>query len=362
MFRGWDTVAQQEVVIILDEYDDRTALDLLRDRCKCDQIVCPVCNQPLIAKAGVVKIRHFAHTHAANCPSNVESVEVLLARAALYNWLVGKFDAAVRLEEHLPELELPRPLDCVVERSDLRLAYWITDRRMKVDDRDRLKGGLDRLGIKLIVLFTPRLMQRNENKQGMLNLSTTERQFLSQSRYELAYRLHKRQSTGSLFYLDGGNKTLITFRGMRVIEWPQQYGGIEIGTLLKDVRVQPTTGEFVLPGEEDHLRNILALHERLECERIEAEKRAEQQRFQNWAKPRQDRFVLDPMQQVMSCNVAVQSTHDGPLPPVEAGREGICDDCGQRTTDWWVFYGTMGRCRCNPCQRRQRKQQSSSSQ
>jgi len=326
MLKARDILAERDVVIVSDEFKDSVALDNLRVRSRSGNIICPVCNQPVVVKAGEVIIRHFAHKHLANCPSQDESVELLLARSVLYKWLYTKFPDSVQIEHRIDGLTLPRPLDCWVQRPKGNFAYWITDRRMKIGDRELLSVGLTKIGAERLVVFTPGLMKRNENTTGVLNLSTTERQFCYYSRYDRAYCQDGGESR-SLFYLNGENETLITFRAMQLREPPQHFTGVEISTQMKDVKIHPCTGEFVLPGEDESLRKVMADNARRQQEEAETMRKCQQ--LEQWMYPERD-------------------TEPHASPTYE-NREGTCTGCGQKTREYVIFWGKDGTCRCKKC-------------
>ena len=253
MFKTKDITTNSDVVSL-----DLTQADLaaLRAKAKLDQMQCPQCSQPVWVKAGVIDQRrpHFAHKHLGDCPSSHDSAELLHARALLYQWLKSKpkFADGVTLEKRPEGWLLPRPLDAWVDFKGQRFAYWLVDRQMKPDDRKRLMEAAAAVNAKLNTVFLAQMMRRNNAPRGVLNLTTTERDFfLRPCDYDA---MHASGSHGSLSYLDEKTGTVTTFRAMRCTEWPQQFSGVEISNPLMSLLVSPTTGAFVHPGEREELQ------------------------------------------------------------------------------------------------------------
>ncbi|MED0667914.1 competence protein CoiA family protein [Bacillus badius] len=76
---------------------------------------CPACREPVILKAGAVKIPHFAHkqSHACKSFSEGESARHLKGKSDLYRWIRSTHE--VKLEAYLPEIA-QRP-DLLVEEK-----------------------------------------------------------------------------------------------------------------------------------------------------------------------------------------------------------------------------------------------------
>lgn len=77
---------------------------------KTERYYCPQCGEPVIIKAGPVKIPHFAHKRQTACDSlftERESVAHLTGKQQLYTWLQSR-GVSARLEATIPQL-LQRP-------------------------------------------------------------------------------------------------------------------------------------------------------------------------------------------------------------------------------------------------------------
>ncbi|HEX9019181.1 MAG TPA: competence protein CoiA family protein, partial [Anaerolineaceae bacterium] len=102
----------QEIVILSPQWSRR--IDALREMDHADLLVCQGCRQPLRVKAGELKRAHFAHKHLQACSYGSQSLEILEARAVLYDWLLAQFGEQVTVEKQVEGGDLPRPVDCWV--------------------------------------------------------------------------------------------------------------------------------------------------------------------------------------------------------------------------------------------------------
>lgn len=343
MFKAVDATTSQHVVI-LDVQDD-LGLELLREKGRANHLHCPGCHQAVIVRAGELKRPHFAHRHLGNCPLSHDSPELLEARAVLYRWLRSKFSDGVTLEKQIPRSCLPRPIDCWVEFKGHRFAYWIVDRRMKVDDRRIVAETIRAIPACLITVFHHHLLDRGEAPKGKLLLSTTEREFIAKTRYDDMYG---NCSLGSLHYLDPEHGGMTTFRALSRIEYPQRFAGDEMKTPLAALLVSPQTGAIVHPGERERVQQWEAaraeeLRKQMEAKRRDSEEHAK--KHAELMQRQQDEQARGSTPKAARFPVPLEPT--APLAPEE--REGICEYCNERTRDWVVYHGATGQCQCRRC-------------
>jgi hypothetical protein len=364
MFKASD-VSDGSDVIILDHLEP-IRFQALRRKARADQLRCPVCRQPVWVKSGTNRVSHFAHKHLADCPTQSESAELLQARAALYRWLRAKFGDSVTVEHIIAGSNLQRHIDCWVERSSTSLAYWIFDAQMRPDERSMLRNRLEDAGAKPVFIFLASMMRRNERPRDVLNLTTTERQFVTRTAYDAPYTDWANDRAGSLHYIDAEAHSVTTFRAMCCIESPQQHAGTELKSALPDLLVKRTDGQFVHAGETDRLsewrtqeKARQAEAERRMREAADAARRQEDARRANreaWERARRER---------LSPGTAYGMSNSTPSPATEPrtpsplasplimseNKEGLCLLCGERTRDWY-YYDGAGNCKCNDCLRR----------
>lgn len=371
MFKALNTQTDKEVIILDREWIER--LNHLRVLDRKDNLVCPECKQPVRVRAGHVKRWHFAHKHLQDCPLASESPQILQARALLYQWLVGKFEAAhVTLEKKLDRDFLPRPIDCWVETQQDRFAYWLVEAQVKPQQRDAFEDGFDDLGVNIHWVFLTRMLNENEEEPGEIYFTTTEREFMQSSEYDqighnVAYFLPYRFS---LHYLDPDEETVTTYRDLHLVHKPQVFQGRKESHPLTAMKVLPSTGEFVHPGEHKQLQawkkekvEYEAKQKELEAERLrkqqeeEAElRRKEQEVEKQWqelqrdlAKPQVERFEssLSPLQPRRD-----DSRIDKLFEELSAPKEAECEECGKITSNWYTYDNETKKCKCMECYRR----------
>ncbi|ETR66035.1 MAG: hypothetical protein OMM_13342 [Candidatus Magnetoglobus multicellularis str. Araruama] len=127
MLKAIDINGQKEIIIIDDQWN-KDSIEELRYKGQNNQLICPVCDQPVLVKAGEVKQWHFAHRDTGSCPLRNESESVLRSRIILYRWLSKKYPGKVSLEKAISDIDLPRPLDCYIETdTEKKFVYWILE-------------------------------------------------------------------------------------------------------------------------------------------------------------------------------------------------------------------------------------------
>lgn len=339
-------VDNEEAVIILAARW-RDAQSQLEGWGRKDNLVCQECAQPVRPRMGPKRRWHFAHKHRKNCPVTHESPELLKARAVLYDWLSSKFgEENVDLEVKLDE-QLPRAVDCLVRHKDKAFAYWIFDKAIAPKSREPLKEYFKNEQTPILNgIFLIDMLTADENDSSSVALTTTERKFMSESKYDVLYgsRVGK-----SLSYLNAEGQAVTTYRGLQIEHEPQQYKGVPRTTSLSEIQIAPQTGELVHPKEHENLKE----HEKAERERKaqEAEEeRRRKKREEEWHKNRkeQEKQREERLQQMnKNVRIPVKPTARTLPTPLSRGAR-MCIHCGEKTSDWWH---TIGReeCECRAC-------------
>ena len=351
MFKATD-IETGEPVIILDVAGGEE-LARLREQSRSGRIRCPVCNQVVVVRAGIIKRNHFAHKQLKDCPSAHESAEILDARSTLYRWLKTKFGDTVTVEEWLDGITTPHAVDCWVEAKGQRFAYWIIDRNRRPDYRGEVQYAASQSNAQWHFVCVSSMMHRLQSEAGVLNLSVTEREFLRRYKYDaVSVSDVIGRNGGSLHYINATDKTFTTFRSMHCTELPQQFTGREITTPLDALMVTSKTGAFVHPGEHEQLTQWL----RKERQRKQAER--ERESFIRTAHFRRRPSVLRTSETIVYRSVSPeQETHPPPTEPLYQEPEGICRHCGRRTRDWWAYDGKTGLCQCRACQKKKQNRE-----
>ncbi len=248
MFKAQDGLTEEDI-IILDPYWNEDTIEPLRKQGRDDNLICPVCKQPVQVRAGRKKRWHFAHKDLSNCPLKQESPNVLQARVLLYSWLQAKLGEKVTVEKHFPGADLPRPVDCYVElSSDQKIGYWILERGLR--DRWTLQNTLSHMGVSIVWVPLKDMLKVDEEDDGSVHLTPTERDIAFSSDYNQLYS----HFDSALSYLDVDKKTVLTLRGLNCVHLPQKYRfDFKLKNDLNQILFVPQTGELVHPGEHERL-------------------------------------------------------------------------------------------------------------
>jgi len=330
MYKAHNKSSGEDIIIL----DSRwlAQLEYLRELDRQDALACPGCEQPVRVRAGKIKRWHFAHKHLKNCPFERESPRLLLTRAILYDWLVGKFGAkATSIEKKFESISL-RHIDCWVDVGNQTFVYWIFDRLMPPDERKILETLCDENGLVAQFVFLFDLLREDDfNPENRLHLTTTERTFMRQSELDKAWQTHFELLGGSLHYLDPYQETLITYRNLNPVHLPQLYAGKRLETPCTEVLVSITTGEFIHPGE---LKQLQQRQREIETQQRQAEERLQ----------RAKTFLKGASLSKMS----LSQIKSKPIPETFE-RKATCQVCGTVTSDWVTFFGENQTCICRNC-------------
>ncbi|KPA09752.1 Competence-induced protein CoiA-like protein, partial [Candidatus Magnetomorum sp. HK-1] len=225
----------------------------LRYRGQNNQLNCPVCDQPVLVKAGEVKQWHFAHRDTGSCPLRNESESVLRGRIILYRWLSNKYPAKVSLEKTISDIDLPRPFDCYIETdTGNKFAYWILESGFR--SHGKIKKQFIWQDIHIQMIFLSNMIRKGPDDKSTLLLTPTERSFAYRSEYN---QLYHSTSDSALTYLDLTTQYLHTFRGLFLIHKPHIFAyKTKLSEQIVNVLISPKNGEFVYPGEYEKLKSL----------------------------------------------------------------------------------------------------------
>ena len=145
-------------------HDEHGTQVLAHDAKKSGRYFCPVCDTPVVLKAGSVKVPHFSHHHILQCSRYLYKRESLLhlkLKHDLYLQLNPHYDTA--MEFYLESIEqIP---DILVERC---LALEIQLSRISPDLILSRTRGYSKLGIKVIWLLDEKELKQED---GLLYLN-----------------------------------------------------------------------------------------------------------------------------------------------------------------------------------------------
>jgi len=348
MFKAQKGLSDEEIVILDPHWNEQT-VELLRQHGRDGYLICPVCKQPVLVRAGTKKRWHFAHKDLSNCPLKHESPNVLQARSLLYSWLKTKLGERVTVEKHFPGTELPRPVDCYVEiSSEQKIGYWILERGIR--DRWSIIHCLSDLGITTVWIPLMDILREDDEDHGTVHLTPTERDITFSSIYNQLYS----HFDSSLSYLNVESKTILTLRGLNCVHLPQKYQfDFKLITPLDQMLFFSQTGELVHPREHENLE----AHKK-EIEKQERLKVIEEQKRRERDKKRQKEFEE---QRKRIFTQAEKQTHwikqHVPNPPKEKKKESEscnyldkpypCRICGIMTANWTTLDLGSNTCVCS---------------
>lgn len=352
MYKALDTRTNTEIIILDPKW--LRVITQLRELDHQDILVCQGCLQPVRVRAGEQRREHFAHKHLENCDYADESTVLRNARAILYEWLVSKFGEKVTIEKKLEGIDLFRPIDCWIEHESKTFAYWIFDSTLKPEKRDMLQRVAQKTSVHFNWVFVFEILRTEKDAPENLVLSTTEREFLQRSEYDLVATKGD-LTDGSLHYLDAENRKLMTYRRLSLFHKPQIYKGMRITSDLNTVKISPKNGEFVHEGEYEQLQKFRQKQEVLPKPTVSkwdsyfAQKYPDveiSQRDENIDNFNQVEIPIQEKTAPYFQNSSVNQTYDS-----VQSKSGVCILCGQVTDDWWWYDGKTGECRCRACQK-----------
>ncbi|WP_010649994.1 competence protein CoiA [Oceanobacillus massiliensis] len=142
-----------------------------------EKFYCPVCKQPVIMKAGIKMIAHFAHQSISDCPSSEggEGIYHEQGKLILYEWL-KKHAMNVQLETYLPLIK-QRP-DILLSINDKKIAIEFQCARIPNEEIRKRNQGYKSAGI--IPIWIVGANQFNRYNQNSLKMDLFTRQFLHQ--------------------------------------------------------------------------------------------------------------------------------------------------------------------------------------
>jgi hypothetical protein len=347
MFKVVDATTGELVTCI--EYHSFEELNWrYRDAFLRGELRCPHCRERVILKCSEARLPYFAHKVFNACPYSNETTEALKARLVLYRFLRNIFGGEVEIEHNLEHSDVPRPVDCWMDRAGASLAYWLVERDIPGHDKvDALRAGIKSRGAIPQFIFLARLLRQADEEQNTYVLSPSEIRLLRRSKYDAIYG--ERGTSPSLNYLDAEalQPAVITLRALK----EQRRGGHFISehrqtTSLSWLTVDELTGEFVHPGEKEQLEEFLDAAARRKAEAAACSQSALALKLA--------RTMASVVDEVLSRPPT--EPKPAPVPPAQPSRadvyldrEAPCERCGIITNDWMSYEGKTGLCKCNNC-------------
>jgi len=127
---------------------------------------------------------------------------------------------------------------------------------------------------------------------------------------------------------------------------------------LEEVRILPSTGEFVHPGEAERLKAFHEATRQKEAQRqgsLRVARQAEKDRAARLAAKVALVSKREPLAPPLPQTTAVYQAPVPPTPPrpavIPIEPTYTCRICGCQTRDWVIRYGNTGQCMCRACAR-----------
>ena len=331
MYKAVHARSGEEILSLGPNRQERT--ERLRALDREDLLLCQGCRQSVRLKSGARKRPHFAHKHLQGCSYGSVSPRLLEARGLLYETLAGHYPGSVDVEWLPADIDLPRPVDCVVRAETGSFAFWLVDSLLKLETRGQILAAFERLDLPVTLLLLANLLHPDPEHPAWLLLSPTERDFLCQTLYdEIGHeqRLFAHEFGSTLHYLDVEGRRLITYRSLERVHAPSVFSGRREECALEDVALS-AQGQFVHPGEE---RDLAA-------SRGQRQRQAE--RARRWLEP--------VAAQAGSLSGGKKNTINRSVPDAEQlhTERVTCIYCGEQTDNWWTAWSEdgerLGKCR-----------------
>jgi len=239
----------------------------------------------------------------------------------------------------------------------------VIDRGIKREDRVALEENLKGIATHTHWIFVA-AMRKLQDDPTDISLTTTERDLMSQTVFDAEIEGAELVRGKSLHYVDPDTSILHTHRSLIPVHEPQLFSSKPMSSSLSDVLTARKTGEFAHPGEREHLLQVKVEWERVKAQkRVEAERERERQQIAQQAEAERLARLADQRAElqanldamvVMPRSVSKSSFRQPRSSQILAAYQpsekiGTCLICGQVTSDWYMFDGSTGNCKCNDC-------------
>ena len=265
MFQVWDQ-SRNCTVYCWDEPWCRCP-DELREWAREGRLVCHGCREPTWFRTGDKRRPHFAHRSKSDCPLGQQSLEVLEAKALVFEWLRAKQRKKdgvliqVDMDEPVPGREDLRADVMARTHKELVFAYWFFDRRQRARE-NWLQLRTETLRPHFIHLTSTLKLPGPR----AIELTASQRDFITcPSRYDPCVGGN---DGDHLTFLDPDTGQVSIYRRLFCDHPPALFRwGVLRQTPLADALLCPNTGEIVAEADTDALLE----HARKEKERLQRE-------------------------------------------------------------------------------------------
>ena len=252
MLVAWDS--EIDVDCAAPDHEGSAQLALLRARTKAGVLLCRVCKQKLILRAGQERCVHFAHRVLADCPSAHDSIELINTRRLLYLFFrsridSGKLAGSVSLEPVIPDLPHKLRVDVLLTREAMQsLGVVIVEKRVPSDARREIRRSFGKTDFETRTVFLKSALAAHPEREGVFLLTPTQQELSHPSDFGQPEAVYTRKS---LHFVDHATRTWMTLRGLHLVHAPRAFAAESVETSVVDeVKWAPHSAEWVHPGEK----------------------------------------------------------------------------------------------------------------
>lgn len=272
MFRAINKTTQKDITPI-DVYPSQEKLEPIRELSNNRDLICPLCKQDVILKAGLIRIWHLAHLKGhAFCVLAKEDKKLLLARLALYNFFKTKEKklATLKIEYSVKGVIDHRPFDCYIEvkvkGKIYRHGYYILHNQKSFKYTPPTKYS-NKVIVHYILAYTPEQLSKKLIKHGFMTLQHREYRITKRTKYEyesiyesIDQKNEKKKTSLNMIVVDNDSARFYILRGIRDSYYnPYHFQRYHSFKELKGLCICPTSGDFVTSGEAKFFKELANL-------------------------------------------------------------------------------------------------------
>lgn len=252
MLTAWDT--EKECVLALPDYEEIAELAAMREWARAGRVVCPVCREKLLLRAGEKRCVHLAHRVLADCPHAHVSIPIIETRRLLYRFFQhriqrGKLVGPIDLEPNVPGLPDGTRVDLILRR-DARppVAIVLLEAGLKPDPRWMLRSVVREQGFAFRPVFLSSTLKPKEDTAGVFLLNPTQRDMTHKSLFGLSEDDYGMRD--ALHFVDYERAQWTSLRGLHLDHPPQVYGTESVRhSPMSELLWSESQAEWTHPGE-----------------------------------------------------------------------------------------------------------------
>ena len=252
MLTAWDI--EKECVLALPDYEEIAELAAMREWARAGRVVCPVCREKLLLRAGEKRCVHLAHRVLADCPHAHVSVAIIETRRLLYRFFQdriqrGKLIGPIELEPNVSGLSDGACVDLILRREARPpVAIVLLEAGLKPDPRWMLRSVIREQGFAFRPVFLSSTLKPKEDTAGVFLLNPTQRDMTHKSLFGLSEDDYGMRD--ALHFVDYERAHWTSLRGLHLEHPPQVYGTESVRhSPMSELLWSESQAEWTHPGE-----------------------------------------------------------------------------------------------------------------